>query len=132
MLNTVSMLVVVLAGIYFVVLSVVSLAAPSRASAFLMGFASSAVMHYVELFARVAVGFAFVVQAAHVPFPVSFTVFGWLLVGTTAGLFLVPWQWHRAFAQRAVPLALRYLPLYAAGSLALGGFVLWSVFRAVT
>jgi hypothetical protein len=99
---------------------------PSRAAAFLMGFASNAAVHYGELLARSVVGLAFVVRASHVPFPWSFAGFGWLLVVTSAGLLLVPWRRHRAFTQLAVPRALRRLPLIAVTSLAAGIFVLWS------
>ena len=126
MLNALALLVVALAGIYFIALSALSLAAPERASHFLMGFASSAPAHYVELLVRVVVGLAFIAQAPFAPFPAPFAIFGWLLVGTSAALFLVPWRWHRSFAQRAVPQALRHLPLVAAVSLALGTFVIGS------
>lgn len=130
MLNTIALIVVSLTGLYLIALAAVSFAAPARASSFLMGFASSAAAHYSELFVRAAAGCAFIVMAPHVPFPLVFTVFGWILVGTTAVLFLVPWQWHRKFALRAVPQALRALPLVAAASLLLGAFVLWSVARS--
>ncbi len=126
MLNTLSLLVVVLAGLYFVVLSAVILAAPARASSFLAGFASSATTHYVELLVRWLVGAAFLIQAARVPLPAAFSAFGWLLLVTTAGLFLVPWRWHRRFALRVVPHVLRYCSLVALVSLLIGGFVLWS------
>ena len=121
------MLVVALTGFYFVALAAISLAAPARASGFLMGFASSAAAHYAELTIRVVVGCAFVLVAPSVPFSTAFTVFGWVLVGTTVVLFLVPWRLHREFAVRAVPRALRHLPLVAVASLLLGAFVIWSV-----
>ncbi len=130
MLNILAMLVVALTGLYFLSLAAVSFAAPARASGFLMGFASSAAAHYAELTTRVVVGSAFIVLAPFVPLPATFAVFGWVLVGTTAVLFLVPWQWHRKFAVRAVPQALRHLPLVALASLLLGVFVLWSVARS--
>ena len=44
-----------------------------------------------------------------------------------AGLLLVPWRWHHHFARRAVPQALRFLPLVGTTSILLGGLVLWSV-----
>lgn len=127
-----SLSVVLLAGLYFVVLAAVSLTAPARASVFLLGFASSAATHYAELLVRLLVGVAFVAQAARIPFSAAFYVFGWLLLVTTLGLLLIPWQRHRRFAQRAVPLALRHLPLVAFASLLMGGFVLWSAIRSAT
>jgi len=130
MLDTIYFLVVALTGAYFMALSVVAIVAPSRASAFLMGFASSMTAHYAELLVRAAVGLAFISQAADAPFPASFTVFGWLLVATSFALFLVPWRWHRSFAQRTIPQALRHLRLVALASFFAGGFVLWSLIAA--
>jgi hypothetical protein len=48
---------------------------------------------------------------------------------TMAGLFAVPWRWHRRFAQRAVPQALRYLELAGVASLLFGVLVLAAVVR---
>ena len=131
-LNTLALLIVALTGVYFIALSVLSFAAPARASVFLMGFASSAATHYAELLVRMMVGSAFIAASPVVPFQAAFAVFGWVLVGTTAVLFLVPWQLHRKFAERAVPRALRHLRLIAVASLFLGAFVLWSVARSAT
>jgi len=52
-----------------------------------------------------------------------------VLVVTSAALLLVPWQWHRRFAGRAVPQALRFLPLIGICSLLLGGLVLVAALR---
>lgn len=130
MLSTISLLIVVCAGFCMVALAFISMTAPARASAFLMGFASSAAAHYIELLIRIAIGLAFVAQAAYVPFPLAFSGFGVMLVVTTVGLLMVPWRWHSAFTQGVVPHALRHLRLVATASLLLGVFVLWSAFRA--
>ena len=130
MTDALALLAVVAAGVYFIILAAVSFAAPSRATSFLMGFATTAGAHYVELAVRATVGLAFIAHAEHVAFPIAFAVFGWVLTGTTAVMLLLPWRCHRAFARRAVPQALRCLPLVATASLAMGGFVLWSVFAA--
>jgi len=130
MTHTLALLIVCLAGLYFIALGILSVAAPARVSGFLMGFASSAATHYLELLIRTVVGAAFIALAPFVPIAASFTLFGWVLVGTTAVLFLVPWRVHRRFAERAVPRALRHLPLMAVSSLLLGAFVLWSVVQA--
>ncbi len=132
MLSSLAALVVALAGFYFLALGVLAFTAPARVSGFLMGFASSASTHYLELVVRVIVGAAFILTAPVVPLSVVFACFGWVLVGTTAVLFLVPWKVHRRFAERAVPEALRYLPLVGVASLVLGAFVLWSVVRSAT
>jgi uncharacterized protein YjeT (DUF2065 family) len=54
----------------------------------------------------------------------AFVLAGWLLVVTTAGLALVPWRWHRAFAQRVVPHATRHLRWLGLASLLLAVLVL--------
>ena len=100
-----------------------ALAAPARARRFLLGFASSPVLHYAELAIRCVVGAGFVHRAPNMRFPLVFTVAGSVLLLTTAGLVLVPWRWHRRFAERSVPAALRFLPLLGVASLLLGGLV---------
>ncbi|MRR11683.1 hypothetical protein EG835_04270 [bacterium] len=57
-------------------------------------------------------------------FHTLFTVFGWVLVVTTVGMFVVPWHWHRRFSERSVPQAVRRLPLLGIASFALGSFIL--------
>lgn len=47
-------------------------------------------------------------------------LFGWVLITTSIGLALVPWQLHQRFASWSVPRATRYLPLIGAASLAAG------------
>lgn len=115
---------VLLTGCYFVALAAVSLLVPARAARFLHGFATTPGRHYLELVLRACAGAAFVLHAPAMRFAEAFTLFGWILVGTTAGLLVVPWSWHQRFASRAVPMALRHLRLVAIASLALGGVVL--------
>lgn len=124
MLDTLATAIVWLSGLYLIGLGLASLLRPSQASRFLLGFATSARAHYLELLLRIAAGFAFVIEFSTQAFDLPFHVFGWLLVGTTACLFLVPWQWHRRFAQWVVPQAIRYLGLVAFVSIALGASIL--------
>jgi hypothetical protein len=121
--------VVIAAGLFFVSLGCVSLLAPSHASTFLLGFADSLRKHYTELAVRFLVGGAFVLAAPRAYVSGMFSFLGWGLLATTVGLLLIPWRWHHRFARRAVPEALRFLPLVGTSSVLLGGFVLWSVFR---
>lgn len=125
---TLAAIPVLLTGLYLIAVAAVSFARPERASRFLMGFATSAATHYLELTLRLLVGGAFLLRAPQMLCSNLVTAFGWVLVLTTAGLFLIPWQWHRHFAAQAVPHALRYLKFVAVASLLLGGFVLASLF----
>lgn len=129
MIGFLAMAVVVLAGLYFVALAIVSILAPARADRFLSGFAGSAPAHYSELMIRLAVGGSFLLHSPQMLFPAVFRLFGWTLVVTTAVLFAVPWQWHHRFAQRSVPHVVRHLRLFGVASFALGGFILTSVIR---
>jgi uncharacterized protein YjeT (DUF2065 family) len=124
MIHVLAFDVVLLAGIYFVSLAAVALAAPNLATRFLLGHARTALVHYLELFLRLAVGAAFLLHGPSTRFPTFFAAFGWVLVATTAVLFVVPWRWHQRFAQRSVPQAVRYLRLIGVASFFLGTFVL--------
>jgi hypothetical protein len=117
------------AGMFFLALGAASLATPLRARRFLLGFASSPYKHYAELAVRCMVGCAFILSAHDLLFPSAFSLFGWILLATTAGLLLVPWRWHHRFAQRTVPQALRFLPVLAVCCIALGVLVLVAVVR---
>ncbi len=129
MIEVLARTVVVLVGLYFIALAAVSLLAPTRANRFLLGFADSALKHYAELFLRFVVGAALLVSAPRMLLPDVFTLFGWVLLVTTAGLLLIPWRWHQRFAHWAVPRATRHIALIGLASLALGGFILAAVVR---
>jgi hypothetical protein len=119
--------IVIGSGLYLLALGILSLLRPAQASRFLLGFASSARAHYFELLMRMLVGIAFVVAAPGMAFEAPASTFGWLLVGTTACLFLIPWRWHQRFAEMAVPHALRKLWLVGLVSLLLGAGILAAV-----
>lgn len=75
-----------LAGLYFLGLAAVSFIAPASAQGFLLGFAGTASAPYLELTLRLAVGAAFVARAPLMMFPLTFGVFGWVLIVTSACL----------------------------------------------
>jgi uncharacterized protein YjeT (DUF2065 family) len=124
MLHTLAFGGVLLVGLYLVGLAAAALLAPDRAARFLLGFAGTARAHYLELALRGLAGAAFVAHGPRMRFANAFVLAGWLLVVTTAGLALVPWRWHRTFAQRAVPYATRHLRWLGLASLLLAGVVL--------
>ena len=121
--------VVVLTGLYFIALAAVALFTPARANRFLLGFAGSPSKHYTELFLRLVVGGALVLQAPRMFLPGAFSLFGWVLLVTTACLLVIPWRWHHRFAKQMVPRATRYITLIGLASFALGGFILAAVTR---
>ena len=124
-------IVVVAVGVFLIGSAAVIAVKPVLAERFLKSFASSARAHYTEQAARLIAGTAIVVFASLMWYPDLFKGFGWLIIVTTVGLLLIPWQWHHQFAKWAIPLAIRYLKLYAFGALALGALILYGVSRVV-
>jgi hypothetical protein len=118
--------IVVLTGIYLVALGALCAAQPGAAARFLGAFASTPLLHGVEIAIRIIIGAALVRHAVAMQVPAAFRAAGWILVITSALLALVPWRLHARFAQAAVPRATRHLPLLAAGSLLGGAFVIWA------
>jgi uncharacterized protein YjeT (DUF2065 family) len=127
MINLLASILVLLAGFYLIGLAGLLLVSPARGKRFLIGFASSAFTHYFELVIRLISGVAILLSAPLMLFSGFFVILGWALVLTTIGLFAIPWQWHRQFAQWGVPYATRHLRLFAVASFVFGGFVLASV-----
>jgi hypothetical protein len=82
-IETLALVVVVLAGLYFVAFAAISLSMPVQANRFLLGFADSAVKHYAELFLRVVVGAELILHSPRMFFSGAFTLFGWILLVTT-------------------------------------------------
>lgn len=118
---------VLLTGLYFCALAAASFLAPGKTKRFLLGFASSPRVHFIELSLRLVVGAAFVIYAPRMFAPDISNLFGWVLLITTAGLFVLPWRWHHRFAQQAVPRAIPYLKAIGFCSLVLGGLILAAV-----
>ncbi len=129
MIEILSLSIVILAGLYFIALAGVSLFIPAQANRFLLGFAGSLQKHFSELFLRFLAGGALVIHAPQMYLSGVFSLFGWVLLLTTAALLMIPWKWHRRFAQFAVPKATQYIKLIGLVSLTLGGFILAAIIR---
>jgi len=131
MLEVAALLVILLSGVFLTALGAASIVVPQRAVPFLESFAGSAFAHYLELCIRLVVGASFVVFARRMPLGTVFAVYGWMIVGTTICLFVVPWRWHRRFAQMSVPYIVRRIKLFGAVSFAAGALVLTAAIVAV-
>jgi uncharacterized protein YjeT (DUF2065 family) len=128
MLELIAAVVVFFAGLFLASLGAVALAMPALARRFLLGFATTPGLHFLELALRLFVGTAFVFAAPGMRYSLAFSVFGWIVVLTTLVLVLIPWRWHRRIAQQSVPPLLRLLPLFGLASLGLGSLVLFALF----
>jgi hypothetical protein len=114
--------------LYLLTLAALLVFSPERGKGFLLGFASSALTHYLEIGLRIVLGAAFVVHAPNMLLAPAFTAFGWMLIGTSTVLALLPWQWHNHFAKLSLPRVLKYPKLIAAFSAAMALFVIFSLF----
>jgi hypothetical protein len=128
LINIVMQAIVISSGAFLLLLGVLSLVRPSLAKQFLLGFAGSQYKHYIEMFVRLVTGAAFITYAPHMLYAEIFKFFGWLLVATTVGLLLIPWQWHQRFAKQTVPQAVRFITLIGVSSIAFGLFILTASF----
>jgi uncharacterized protein YjeT (DUF2065 family) len=117
---TIALAIVLAAGLYLVVLGVTAWFAPGQARHFLLRVARSARAHYAEMAIRILVGGAMILAARRMPVHEVVWWFGLMLVVTSIGLLLVPWRWHRAFADRAIPQLTGYMGAVGTVSLLLG------------
>lgn len=117
--------------LFLIGLAVLIAARPALAERFLRAFASSARAHYTEQGLRLLVGVAVVTFASSMRHPELFKLFGWLIVISTVGLLLIPWQWHHKFSLRVMPPVYRHLRLFGLGALALAALILYGVSAVV-
>lgn len=118
------------AALYLIALGGGALVRPERTRYFLEGFAGSARIHFTELVLRVVTGGALVLSAPRLAFSQALTIFGWVLIGSSLALALVPWRLHRRFAAWSVPQATQYMPLIGVTSIAGGLFLLAAILLA--
>jgi hypothetical protein len=102
------------------VLGIGALVRPETAKRFLGGHAATLPLHLTELALRVLAGIAFVLSAPRMAVSPIFFAFGWVLIGTSLVLAVVPWRLHQRFAAWSVPRATQYMPLIGIGSIAGG------------
>ncbi len=124
MLDLAAFAAVLVTALYLIVLGAAALHRPDPTKRFLEGFAGSPSVHFLELGLRLVAGAAMLTSAPRMQFSALFAGFGWVLVGTTLVLAIVPWRLHRRFAAWSVPQATRHMPLLGAGAAAAGLFLL--------
>lgn len=112
--------IVLAAAVYLLLLGGSAFLRPTLAARFLGQFATTPRLHFFELALRIVTGAAFVSCAPRLAYGNAVAALGWVLVGTSAVLALVPWRLHRRFAAWSVPQALQYLPIIGLASIAGG------------
>ena len=120
LLNSLSFSLIFLTGAYFFCFGILSIFRSNLAARFLLGFATTAKLHYLELLIRLAIGAALIQYGPAMLFANLVEVFAWTLIGTTTCIIIVPWRLHHRFAQKFVPYANRYLKPIGVISISLG------------
>lgn len=101
---------------------------PKRALESLAGMASTNWINYSEITLRLTSGLAFLFYADSSRFPQVLRIFGWILIATSAMLYLVPRRWHHRYALFWSRMLNPYLLRVAAVvSLAAGMFLLFAI-----
>lgn len=129
LVDTAAFLVTFAFGVFLLTLAASLVFWTERGKAFWLGFASSAFTHFLEISLRIIVGATLVVYSPNMLFPTVFLVFGWMLIGTSAVLALIPWRWHKRFADRSLPPVLKFPKLMAIFSAAIGLFLLFCLIK---
>lgn len=129
MIEKVAFLVVALTGVYFIAFAVASLFASAQTARFLLGFASTPALHYLELSLRFMIGGSLAVSSPKMFASTAMNIFGWILLITTICILFLPWRWHWRFAQKVVPRATHYMTAIGLCSLPLGVFILTALIR---
>lgn len=120
-LSVLSTIGVASTALYLLLLGGAALARPALAKSFLGGFVSSAATHFIEVALRILAGLALVSAAPRMIGAPAVATFGWILVGTSLVLAVVPWRLHQRFAAWSVPRASEHLPLIGVASIIAGG-----------
>lgn len=131
MIQNTALVIVLLFTFFLLVLACLSIFTPKHAVRFLGGFASSAKTHYVEMIIRLIVGIAFIINAPSMLYPKVFMIFGWLLVGSTAILILLPWRWHQLFSQKIASPVIHQVWLIGVASLLLSAFIFFATMKNI-
>lgn len=127
LIETAAFVLVFSFGVFLMTLAGLLVFAEERGKSFLLGFASSAFTHFLEIGLRILVGASLVIISPKMYAGQVFFVFGWMLIGTSAVLAFVPWRLHQRFGQTSLPPILKYPKLLAIFSAALGLFLIFGL-----
>ncbi len=128
-MNILSGIIVVTFGLCLIGFALVVAVKRQLAEKFLRLFASSVKSHYTEQILRLIVGTAILIFSPSMWYSDLFRIFGWIIVITTVGLLVMPWRWHQRFAEKVIPLVIRFIAMYGVASFVLGAFILYSASR---
>ncbi|MEP0985657.1 hypothetical protein [Ekhidna sp.] len=115
-------------GLYLVLLLAIAAIKKNTAIRYFSTFASTAKAHYLEQIIRIIIGSSLLIFSSEMLGTWYYYYFGWLLVGTSILLLIIPWQVHHRFGKWAIPLTIKYIWLYASIAAILGMIILYAIF----
>lgn len=113
-------------ALFLITLGLGALLMPEQVKAFLRGYASTNGLNTLEATLRLIAGLAFIGASSVLKFGSVYFYFGLVVVVTAIIMVFVP-NTHKKYASWAVPFAISILPFYGLMSIALGGFILYSM-----
>jgi hypothetical protein len=119
--------IVFCAALFLVLLAFASFFAPRRATVFLNGFAASLRAHLTEMLLRLMAGASLIIASGQMAYSQWFHLFGWLIVISSIVLLLIPWRWHKKFADIVVPPMTKRVWVFGLFSLPLGLVILFGL-----
>jgi hypothetical protein len=100
---------VILFGLFIICVGAFMLFAPKKARETLRKMASTNFINYAEITLRIIPAIALIVYSDFSKYPVAFKIYGWLMLGTSIILYLIPRKWHHGFSLKSADVL---KPLY--------------------
>jgi len=123
-----SLLIVVLFGLFFIVSGFLMLLRPEWVRRTIAKAGSTNLINYAEISLRLIPGAALILASDAANYPEPFWWAGWFIVASSGVLFFVPPRLHNAYsvrsAQMLTPTLLRIIFPFA---LLIGGCIVWNV-----
>lgn len=120
---------VILFGLFIICVGALMLFAPKRARETLGKMASTNLINYTEITLRIIPAVGLIVYADFSKYPLAFKGFGWLMLGTSIVLYIIPRKWHHAYSRRSAEiLKPLYFQLLSPVAFLIGTAIIYCVF----
>ena len=100
---------VILFGVFIIIAGMLMLFAPEKARQILRKAGSTNLINYGEITLRMLPAAALILYAESSKTPQFFSLLGWIMLGTSIVLYLVPRRWHHTYSLKCAELI---KPLY--------------------
>lgn len=126
---TVAKYIVILFGLFIICIGTLMLFAPKKARETLRKMASTNFINYTEITLRMIPAIGLILYSDFSKYPVAFKVYGWLMLGTSIVLYLIPRKWHHGFSLKSADiLKPLYFQLLSPIAFLLGIAIIYCVF----